>query len=185
MNITVTFKHMDSTEAVKSYAETKMSKLEKYLNNILEAHLTLSVERVGHKESGVASIKLTGKNLNMNAEEKSSDIYSAIDLLMEKIESQLKKHKEKTRRKEISRNAQAAQLKEMGAASLSGEPGEIDPDLEVRSDYEKKPLSINDALAKLKKKNRDFIIFKNAVSSKVAVILRGSDGKFSFIEPDL
>ena len=91
MNIAVTFKHIDSSDAIRKYAESKVLKLEKYLNNILEVHVTLSMERVDHKESGVAQIKLSAKNLNVNAEEKSADIYSAIDLLLEKVEAQIKK----------------------------------------------------------------------------------------------
>ena len=108
MNIAVTFKHIDSSDAIKKYAESKVLKLEKYLNNILEAHVTLSIERVDHKESGVAQIKLTAKNLIVNAEEKSADIYSAIDLLLEKVEAQIKKHKEKIRRKEHVEEGTAA-----------------------------------------------------------------------------
>ena len=105
MNIAVTFKHIGSSDAIRQYAESKVLKLEKYLNNIMEAHITLSMERVEHKESGIAQIKLTAKNLTINAEEKSSDIYSAIDLLMEKVEAQIKKHKEKNRRKDYEDKA--------------------------------------------------------------------------------
>ena len=124
MNIAVTFKHIDSSDAIKQYAESKVLKLEKYLNNILEAHVTLSIERVDHKESGVAQIKLSAKNLIVNAEEKSADIYSAIDLLLEKVEAQIKKHKEKMRRKEHIEEG----------AEISGADEDI-PNLEVKDDY--------------------------------------------------
>lgn len=174
MNITVTFKHINSTEAIKQYAESKVLKLEKYLNNIIEAHITLSMERIEHKESGVAQIKLSAKHLSINAEEASSDIYSAIDLLMEKVEAQIKKHKEKTREK----NYEGSEL----ASGLEDESG---PNIEIKEEYEKHPLSIDEALQKLKKKNSDFIIFKDKVSSKISFIFKGEDGNFSMISPDL
>jgi Ribosome-associated protein Y (PSrp-1) len=45
MNIAVTFKHIDSSDAIRQYAESKFQKLEKYLNNIMDVHITLSIER--------------------------------------------------------------------------------------------------------------------------------------------
>jgi putative sigma-54 modulation protein len=176
MNIAVTFKHIDSSDAIKKYAESKVLKLEKYLNNILEAHVTLSIERVDHKESGVAQIKLTAKNLIVNAEEKSADIYSAIDLLLEKVEAQIKKHKEKIRRKEHV---------EEGTAAGTAEPDEDVSNLELKDDYERQPLSVKEALHKLEKRNKDFIIFKDKESSKISFIFRGEDGGFSLITPEL
>ena len=174
MNIAVTFKHIDSSDAIKQYAESKVLKLEKYLNNIMEAHVTLSIERVDHKESGVAQIKLSAKNLIVNAEEKSADIYSAIDLLLEKVESQIKKHKEKIRRKE--------HIEEGADITLADE--DI-PNLEVKDDYERQPLNVKEAMRKLEKRNKDFIIFKDKESSKISFIFRGEDGEFSLITPEL
>ena len=174
MNITVTFKHIDSSDAIRQYAESKVSKLEKYLHNILEAHITLSMERVDHKESGVAQIKLLAKNLTINAEEKSSDIYSAIDLLMEKVESQIKKHKEKTRRKEHS---------EESSEGLGAE-GYEDFGLEIKEDYEKQPLTVNEAVGKLRKRNGDFIVFKDKESALVSFLIKDGNGNFSLIAPD-
>ncbi|MDA8401999.1 MAG: ribosome-associated translation inhibitor RaiA [Deltaproteobacteria bacterium] len=174
MNIAVTFKHIDSSDAIKQYAESKVLKLEKYLNNIMEAHVTLSIERVDHKESGVAQIKLSAKNLIVNAEEKSADIYSAIDLLLEKVESQIKKHKEKIRRKEHIEEG----------AGISAADEDI-PNLEVKDDYERQPLNVKEAMRKLEKRNKDFIIFKDKESSKISFIFRGEDGEFSLITPEL
>ncbi len=174
MNIAVTFKHIDSSDAIKQYAESKVSKLDKYLNNILEAHVTLSIERVDHKESGIAQIKLSAKNLIVNAEEKSSDIYSAIDLLLEKVEAQIKKHKEKMRRKEHTEES----------AGISDADEEI-ANLEVKDDYERQPLDVKEAVRKLEKRNKDFIIFKDKESSKISFIFRGEDGGLSLITPEL
>ncbi len=174
MNIAVTFKHIGSSDAVRQYAESKVLKLEKYLHNIMEVHITLSVERVEHKESGVAQIRLSAKNLDINAEEKSSDIYSAIDLLMEKVESQIKKHKEKNRRKDYD---------DKGITEIP--EGENFPGIEIEEDYEKHPLNIEEAVQKLKKRNKDFIIFKDKVSLKISFIFKSGDGNFSLIAPDL
>ncbi len=172
MNIKVTFKHIDSTEAIKQYAESKVLKLEKYLNNIMEVHITLSVERVEHKESGVAQVKLLMKNFTINAEEKSADIYSAIDLLMGKVETQVKKYKDKARRKEHS---------EEGFVSTV----DSTPSIEIKNDYEKQPLSMDEAMQKLEKRNKNFIIFRDKESSMVSFLFKEKDGHFSLIVPEL
>ncbi len=175
MNIAVTFKHIDSSDAIRQYAESKFQKLEKYLSNIMDVHITLSIERVDHKESGVAQIKLTAKNLTVNAEEKSADIYSAIDLLLEKVESQIKKHKEKMRRKEHV---------EEGAGLFSETDDDSALDIAIKDDYERQPLTVKEALHKLEKRNKDFIIFKNKESSRVSFIYRGDDGEISMVTPE-
>ncbi|HEC24597.1 MAG TPA: ribosome-associated translation inhibitor RaiA [bacterium] len=172
MNIKVTFKHIDSTEAIKQYAESKISKLEKYLNNIIEVHITLSVERVEHKESGVAQVKLLTKNFTINAEEKSADIYSAIDLLMGKVETQVKKYKDKARRKDHS---------EEGFVSAVDSA----PSIEIKDDYERQPLSIDEAIQKLEKRNKNFIIFIDKESSVISFLFKEKDGRFSLIAPEL
>ncbi len=174
MNVSVTFRHIGSSDAIKKYVESKTAKLQKYLNNIIEAHITLSMERVEHKESGVAQIKLTAKNLVINGEEKSSDIYSAIDLLMEKVESQIKKHKEKSRRKDYEGENIAALQEDNGLSNI-----------EIKEDYEKHPLDIKEAVQKLKRKNKDFIIFKDKASSKISFIFKGEDENVYLIAPDL
>lgn len=174
MNIIVTFKHLEPTDAIKRYAESKVSKLEKYLNNIIEVHVILSMERVQHKESGMASIKLAAKNLTINAQEESSDIYSAIDLLIAKVESQIKKHKDKLRRKN----------QENKNYELPEEEGKL-LDLDIVDDYEKKPLKIEEAIVKLNKKKKNFIVFKNTVSSKITVLFKKDDGNYALIEPNI
>lgn len=174
MNIAVTFRHIDSSDAIRQYAESKISKLEKYFNNIIEAHITLSMERVDHKESGVAHVKIAARNLTINAEEKSSDIYSAIDLLMEKVEAQVKKHKEKIYKKE-----------HIGVSSEAASEGELsDGGFEIKDEYERQPMTADEAAAKLKKKNKDFIIFKDKESSLTTFMVKDKNGSLLLIAPE-
>jgi putative sigma-54 modulation protein len=171
MDIVVTFKHLEPTEAIKKYAETKISKLEKYLSDIIEAHVTLSMERVQHKESGVASIKLVAKNITLNAQEESPDIYAAIDLLTDKVEKQIKKHKEKSRGKFKDSEQPEIFIQEMSA-----------PDVEIIDNYEIKQIDLHEAINKLNKKNENFIIFKNKESFKNSVLYTKDNGEYAVIE---
>lgn len=90
MQIAVTFRHMDSTEALKNHVEERIGKLDKYVIKPVQVHIILSVEKIRQQ----CEIVLTASNLRATAVESSENLYAAIDLAVQKIERQLKKHKE-------------------------------------------------------------------------------------------
>ena len=91
MNIMITCRHMDLTPNLKDYAEDKISRFNKYLTNITEASVTLSVEKYRHK----AEVLLKVNGVLIQAEGVTEEIYSSIDEVSEKLERQIKKYKEK------------------------------------------------------------------------------------------
>jgi len=91
MNVTVTFRHMEHTDALKKYAEDKLKKIKKYLNNPVDVSVVLSVEKHRH----IAEVIVTGDRVTLKGKEATDDMYSAIDMVLDKIGIQAKKHKEK------------------------------------------------------------------------------------------
>lgn len=89
MNISITFRHMDSSDAVRKYAEGKLSKLQKFLRRPMTAKVTLSIDRLKH--SAEARISSGGEHLE--AHERSDDMYASIDRMMDKLERQIRVHK--------------------------------------------------------------------------------------------
>src|SRR3990172_9783877 len=106
MNILVNGRHLEVTPALKSYAEEKIKKFEKYSSDITEATVTLSVEKYRHK----AEVLLKANGMLIQAESVTGEIYSAIDEVSEKLDRQIKKYKEKlvSYRKGNDRNAETA-----------------------------------------------------------------------------
>jgi len=94
MQISVTFRHMDSNDGIKEYARQKLMKMKKYMDSPVDAHIVLSVE----KFRNIAEVTIKGERVSINGEERSDDMYSAIDSVMNKIERQIKKHRGKIRR---------------------------------------------------------------------------------------
>lgn len=86
--VTVTFRHCDPTEALRLYGERKLTQVAMSLKRACTVHLILSVDR--HRQCGEVTLK-SGR-LAVTAQEESRDLYSAIDLLADKVERQLKKH---------------------------------------------------------------------------------------------
>src|SRR4030065_2305568 len=91
MNIIVTGRHLEVTPALKKYAEEKIKKFNRYLSHISEAIITLSVEKYRHK----VEVLLKVNGVLIQAEGITGEMYSSIDEVVEKLERQVKKHKEK------------------------------------------------------------------------------------------
>jgi putative sigma-54 modulation protein len=85
MNITITFRHMVGTEAVKNYAHEKMAKLQKFLRQAMSAQVTLSVEGLEH----VAEVGISSGSAHFHAKERSGDMYASIDMVHDKLERQI------------------------------------------------------------------------------------------------
>jgi putative sigma-54 modulation protein len=96
VKVSVTFRHTQPTEALKHYAEEKIHKVGKYFRRPLEAHVVLSVDS---RQRQTAEVTLQARGLTLHGREETNDLYSAIDLLIDKIEQQIRKHKTKSRLK--------------------------------------------------------------------------------------
>ena len=92
LQVAVTFRHVESTQALKEYAIEKVSRTcGKYLRDPLGAHVILSVVKQRH----VAEINVRAKHFDISAHEGTDDLYAAIDLAIDKLEAQLRKHKDR------------------------------------------------------------------------------------------
>src|SRR5262245_49014914 len=86
MNITTTFRQMEGTNAVKTYAQTKVAKLQKFLRQALRADVTLSVEGNDH----IAEVHVRSGATHLHGSERSGDMYASIDLVIDKLEAQIR-----------------------------------------------------------------------------------------------
>ena len=95
--VTVTFRHLEPTDALRQYAERKLAHLGKFLKRPCDAHVILSVDK--YRQHGEVTVK-SGR-LSVTAVEETKDLYSVIDLLADKVGRQLKKHLEKFKAKKV------------------------------------------------------------------------------------
>lgn len=176
MDITVTFRRMDPIESLKAYAEEKISKLKKYLESPVEAHVVLSVEKFRHS----ADVTLSVNGTRIKGVEETEDMYSAIDQVMDKIEVQVKRHLEriKNRRSENSKGESALLSEEEEAGVLPLEEPVIELEKMVA-----KPMDPEEAAMQLNLSNQEFLVFRNAKSREVNVIYKRKGGTLGLIEP--
>lgn len=178
MQTTITFKKIDSSDALKSYVNKKLAKFDRMLDSPGEAHVVLSVEKIRH----IAEITLNCDRLNIHAREDSESMYSSIDALMDKVSIQIKKHKEKIKR-HMSRNKQSIKDE-----SLQDDFSDIDNDNPILDriiiePLDAKPMDIEDALIELDSGKKSFFVFNNARTQQLNVLYRHNNGKLGLIQP--
>ncbi|MGR9073066.1 MAG: ribosome hibernation-promoting factor, HPF/YfiA family [Gammaproteobacteria bacterium] len=91
MQISVTGHHLEVSEPLKAYVQSKFEKLERHFDHVTDVHVILSVVKVDQKAE--ATVQISGGKLF--AEDHQEDMYAAIDGLVDKLDRQIKKHKEK------------------------------------------------------------------------------------------
>jgi putative sigma-54 modulation protein len=172
MNIIVTGRHLAVTPALKTYAEKKIQRFDRYLSSISEAVVTLSVEKYRHK----VEVLLKVNGMLIQAEGITEDVYSSIDEVAEKLDRQIKKYKEKliSHRKSESRAGSAET-----EAEIPAETGKIIKNKR----FELKPMSPDEASMQMELLDKDFFVFTNDNSGDINVIYRRRDGNFGLIEP--
>jgi len=176
MHVTVTFRHVEPTEALRKYAQDKMQRLSKYLHRPMDAHVILSVLKKNHR----AEIALSANGTSLFCDEETGDLYSAIDLALDKIERQVKKLNAKRT------NHQAEHLPGLRLQVLS--PDRVDhrgvPEIIRTRRVPTKPMSVEEAVMQMDLTNNEFLVFRNAQGDNLSVIYRRKDGNYGLIEPE-
>ena len=172
MHIDITFKNVDPSEALKDYATKRLSKIGKYIDRPAEAHVILSVEKIRHK----AEVTLNADGVIVNAVEITEDLYSAIDMVMDKVERQIKKHKQKLQ----DRKGAARTVSEAPVSSEDRSPRVI-----REKGYFVKPMSVEEAVLQIGVSGKEFLIFQNTDSKQINLIYKRTDGDWGVVEPQL
>jgi putative sigma-54 modulation protein len=176
MEVTVTFRHMEPMESLRDYALEKLSKIRKYLDFPMEAHVVLGVEKFRHQ----AAVTLSLNGARIKSVEETEDMYSAIDLVMDKLEKQVKRHLEKTR----SRRPDNLRTESGPGAEVSEEMrAQEEPVIDVET-MVAKPMDPEEAAMQLNLDRREFLVFRNAKTMEINVIYKKGDGNLGLIDPN-
>lgn len=92
MQVQISGHHVDVTDALREYIGKKMTRIDRHFDQVIDVHVVLEVQKQRQKAEG--TVHLAGANLH--AETEHDDMYAAIDLMVDKLDRQVRKHKEKT-----------------------------------------------------------------------------------------
>lgn len=179
MQIQVAFRNVEPSEAIKEYAREKVGKVQKYLDGPIEANVTVQVQKHRHE----VDVNIFAGGLKIHGSETTGDLYSAIDLVMDKLERQLRRYRDKLTN--FGRNNRKGRevpyqlaVYEIEALVESPQPAKI-----MSESLTAKPMDVDEAAMQLDLSQDDFMVFINARTDTLNVIYRRSDGNFGLIEP--
>lgn len=176
MQTSVTFKNLDPTDTLKSYVRDKLDRFDRLLDNPAEANVVLLVEKFRH----IAEININGDRLTINGKEETNDMYSAIDMVLDKLEKQIKKNKQKIRERRPGVNAKNIAMME---ADINLPDEELVREVKIKN-IEYKPMDVEEAVLQMDLLSNNFLVFTNARSDQVNVLYRRKDGHYGLIQPN-
>lgn len=175
MQLSVTFKNIDPSDHLKAYLQEKLDRLDKLLDNPAEANVALSVQKHRH----IAEVNISADRLTIIGKEETNDLYSAIDMVSDKLEKQIKKGKQKIR---SHRNASRSKAMDMMPAEPSFSDEDRGKEILVKN-IEYKPMDVDEAAMQMELTPDSFMVFTNSKTERINVIYRRNDGHFGLIQP--
>ena len=178
MRLQVKGRNVTVSDSLREYALEKLAKLEKHLNDAARLELELQVEKnPSIAENQVAEATIWTKGPVLRARESSQDMRASIDLLVEKLERQARRYRDKRRR---------------GPGRVPTQPDSRpviadseEPRIVKTKQFPVKPMSPEEAVLQLELVGHDFFVFQNAETDDVNVVYRRRDGNYGLIEPQL
>jgi len=178
MQFSVTFRHMEPSDALKDYAGEKLSRLEKYFDAIIEAQVVLSVEKFRH----IADVTVMCDGVKLKGQEQTEDMYSAIDMVMDKMERQAKRYRERYRERKTSKR-ESIRSAESPAEAEAGEETDAGPKVLRSQQNFAKPMDLDEALMQIELSGERFLVYTDAETQQLNVLYARPDGHFELIEP--
>ena len=183
MQLTVTGRHFEITEPLRQHIEEKTAKLSRYTDSISDMHVVLSVE----KHRRLAEITLQANGTPLRGLEEKHDMYEAFDAVIEKIERQVKRlkdreadHKGRTGSKEVSTMIEAETI----AEEQDEDETTVQPKVIRTPKMEIKPMSVDEAAMQMGLSDAEFLAFLNSGSEQMNVMYKRRDGNYGLIEPE-
>jgi putative sigma-54 modulation protein len=177
MQTSVTFRHLEPSDALKSYVQDRTSRLTKYIDRPLETQVTLKVEKFRQ----IAEVVINANGIRIAGQESHEDMYAAIDLVMDKIERQMKKYKDKIRQHKPVIGRELKWRRDI--YDLESFEDDREPVVVRTENYFVKPMSVEEAAMQMDLGHQEFLVFNNAANQTINVIYRRKDGNYGLIVP--
>ncbi|KAB8132339.1 ribosome-associated translation inhibitor RaiA [Gracilibacillus oryzae] len=185
MKYNIRGENVEVTGAIKEYVERKIGKLERYFDTPPTSDVNVNISVYNEEQQIEVTIPMT--NLMLRAEVHHIDLYAAIDLVVDKLERQIRKHKTKVNRKFRQQGAPKHVFAELEkeAAEIRGEDIFDDEDIEIvrTKRFDLKPMDSEEAVLQMDMLGHAFFVFENSITGNTNVVYKRRDGRYGLIEP--
>ncbi|MFK4318839.1 putative sigma-54 modulation protein [Bacillus sp. RC145] len=178
MKFNIRGENIEVTPALKEYVEKKLRKLERYFDTFPEIKVNLKV----YSDKQRIEVTIPFTDLLLRAEETNSDMYAAIDLVVDKIERQIRKHKTKVNRKLREKGSMKTNFILPEAVAVLDAVEEDELELVRTKRFDLKPMDVEEAILQMDMLGHSFFVFTNADTNETNVVYGRKDGKYGLIE---
>lgn len=176
MKLNIRGEKVTITQSMKTYLEEKLAKLDKYFENPEEINANILVRIKGLEQ--IIEVTALTKRFTLRAEESNEDFYSAVDLVVSKLERQIRKNKER-----LNNKYKNIEKLEFNFNNVE-EDEEVEENVSTiikRKNISMKPMDEEEAMLQIELLNHDFFVFKNIDEECVSVIYKRKDGNYGII----
>jgi len=178
MHLTIQGKNMEVSESLKEYVHEKIGTLDRYLPTIDKVRVELSVQQSKSSQDRlVVQVTMHSNSTILRAEERSADIFAAIDAVRDKLQRQIKRYKEKPIR--VRERSRAA------APETSVFAEEMPPRIVRTKRFAVTPMDEEEAIEQMELLGHDFFIFFDVNTGSINVVYRRRDGNYGLLQPEL
>ena len=162
---------------MREYVEKRIGKVTRYFDEVGEISVLLKVE----KERHLVEVTVPVHGMLLRGEEATMDMYTSIDLVIEKLERQIHKHKTKIQRR-FRDGALKTDVFAEAPQPIEEEEGEFQ--IVKKKKFFVRPMDVQEAIMQMNLLNHDFFVYRDGESGEVCVVYRRGDGKYGLIESD-
>ncbi|WP_226037149.1 ribosome hibernation-promoting factor, HPF/YfiA family [Aquibacillus saliphilus] len=185
MNYNIRGENVEVTGSIKEYVERKIGKLERYFDTPPTSDVNVNISVYNDEQQIEVTIPMV--NLLLRAEERHVDLYASIDLVVDKLERQIRKYKTKVNRKFRQKGSPKHVFAELEREREAQAVQELDADDELEivrtKRFDLKPMDSEEAVLQMDMLGHAFYVFTNAISGDTNVVYRRRDGRYGLIEP--
>jgi len=180
MTVDITGRHIEITEPIRKFATDRLEKLRGITVEVMEVHFILTVEK---HQRHIAEVNIKTRRDFHHGEEVSSDMYTSIAAVLDKIEKQILRSKGRNMARK-RRNSHEAGVVTGTTREAEIEIGEKIPRIIRTHEVAAKPLSVDDAAIEVDESKAGFLVFRNAETQRLNVVYKRKDGNIGWIEPE-
>ncbi len=180
MQLIIKGKNVEVSDPLREYVERKIGRLDRYLPDVDEARVELSVQKAkSNQDRQVVQVTMRSNSTILRAEERSADMFAAIDAVRDKLQRQMRRLKERPRR--LKERAQAAAVQQATTAA----PEEEAPHIVRTKRFVVTAMSEAEAIEQMELLGHDFFVFFNPDVESLNVLYRRRDGNYGLLQPEL
>ena len=186
MQVSITGRHVDLTEPLKDYVHDKLGHLKHSFDHVVDVHVVLGVEKHRHR----CEVTMAANGVNIHAKHETDDMYAAIDGVIDKINRQLKRYRQKLQRHQGAKQRNGRQIKvTQKVVDLSHDHEELAVDhAHATVDHKEvttSPMTVDEAIMQMElAEDLNVLFFTNSETDTLNALYRRSDGSLNLVETE-